>query len=374
MAVIVLNALNSNSGGGRSIRDGYLNVLKKKNLTDRYIVIVRNKADLPQIENKNIEIRYMNNILSNSFMAPFVYEFVIGKWLKNWGATVVINWGDLIINAPVKQFYIFDWPYALEVHPKIWSTMTLREWITRRVKLWLLSKRIRRADVVGVQTEIAKSIIEKKYSHNNVRVIDQATVYSDLSPDTGIDFGLPNGIKLLSPSLYYTHKNLESLIDVAVAIRTKNLNYKIILTISATNASSRRFLRKIKQLDLGGIIFNVGTLPGDKMPSLYKKCDAVVIPTLLETFGLTYIEAMAHGLPVLTSDMWFAHAVCKNAARYFNPFDPMDILASVEEVFSDENERARLVEAGFQRVRELPDWDTHFEVYQSILDDLAVSQ
>ncbi len=371
MAIIVINALNSNSGGGRSIRDSYLSLLNRQCLDDRYIVITSDKKGLSFLDNPSIEIREMPGFLGRTIMAPLVYGFVLGRLIEKWGADAVLNLGDLIIKTAVKQLYIFDWSYALEVHPKVWAGMTLHDWIVRRAKLWLLTRNFHRANIVVAQTGGIREMLIEKYRLRDVRVIGGAATVEEASSRSAVKFDLPDGVKLLSPSVYYPHKNLEVLLDVADAIRSRNLNYRIVVTVNPDGKAAARFLEEIQNRGLDGVICNVGQVPLADMPRLYKQCDAVIMPTLLESFGIIYLEAMHYRLPIFTSDMWFSHSVCGDAARYFDPFSAEKILSSVEDIFLDESRRSALVEAGVRRLGTFPTWQENFETYQSIMADLS---
>ena len=64
-------------------------------------------------------------------------------------------------------------------------------------------------------------------------------------------------------------------------------------------------------------------VPLSKLPELYRNSDICFIPSVLETFSATYVEAMATGRPIVASDLDFAHAVCQESAVYFDPRDPV---------------------------------------------------
>ena len=129
--IVAINALNSNSGGGESIRNSYLKLLNKEMLNKKYFVIVSNKADIDFIDNENIKIVEMGVFASSSIFAPIVYGIFLNRLLKKVSADVVLNLGDLIIRTKAKQIYVFDWSYALEVHPKVWEKMNVFDRIRR---------------------------------------------------------------------------------------------------------------------------------------------------------------------------------------------------------------------------------------------------
>lgn len=70
------------------------------------------------------------------------------------------------------------------------------------------------------------------------------------------------------------------------------------------------------------------------------------LPTLLECFSASYAEAMIMRKPILTSDMGFAHCVCKDAAVYFNPMNANDIANKLLTLFSKPSLQRKLVNCG----------------------------
>jgi glycosyltransferase involved in cell wall biosynthesis len=114
-----------------------------------------------------------------------------------------------------------------------------------------------------------------------------------------------------------------------------------------------------KRLGPGDRIINLGLIPHSEAAAYYENVDALFMPTLLETFGIPYLEAMCFDVPVLTSDLDFAHAVCGEAACYFDPWSAPSMRHAILGVRSDGDLRARLSAAGRQRIRtQFPDWDT----------------
>ena len=86
------------------------------------------------------------------------------------------------------------------------------------------------------------------------------------------------------------------------------------------------------------MVTNLGPLATDEVERWFDRTDALFLPTLLESFGLTYLEAAVRRRPVLTSDRDFARHACGDAGYYFDPQDPRDICGRVRELIAHVNE------------------------------------
>ena len=84
----------------------------------------------------------------------------------------------------------------------------------------------------------------------------------------------------------------------------------------------------------------LGHVPDAHLPGLYAGASAFVLPSWHEGFGLTCIEAMACGVPVVAARAGALPETCGDAARYADPFDPDDIATQVEEAIGDDGLRA----------------------------------
>ena len=116
-------------------------------------------------------------------------------------------------------------------------------------------------------------------------------------------------------------------------------------------------------------IERVGHVPHQELAPLYREADVVFLPSLLESFSATYVEAMHFGVPLVTSDYDFARDICGPAAEYVDPLDPEDCARGLLRVLTDEGRRTELRDAGFQRVEQFPDWAGRYRLYRSTLDD-----
>ena len=118
-------------------------------------------------------------------------------------------------------------------------------------------------------------------------------------------------------------------------------------------------------------VINLGPIPQKSCPSVYKQCDALFAPTLLETFSAAYPEAMKMGKPILTSNYSFAKDVCQDAALYFDPLDPEDMIKKIKMLVRDKALLNKLAEKGRKRVKKFESARTRAEKYIAICENLV---
>ncbi|MGG5905509.1 glycosyltransferase [Sphingobacterium daejeonense] len=165
---------------------------------------------------------------------------------------------------------------------------------------------------------------------------------------------------------YDVHKNLTILNEVIPLLKEKlsDINVKFILTINE-NIFAEKFT-----LIAQDYIINLGRVPIDSCPQLYSECDAVFLPTLIESFSANYPEAMIMEKPIMTSDLPFAKSICEDAALYFDPMNPEDIVIKIMEFVRNENLRDGFVKAGLNRLQHFGDASTRAKRYLEIFKEL----
>jgi glycosyltransferase involved in cell wall biosynthesis len=88
------------------------------------------------------------------------------------------------------------------------------------------------------------------------------------------------------------------------------------------------------------------------LPGLYAGADAFLYPTLYEGFGLPVVEAMASGVPVLTSSTSALQEIAGGYALLVDPMDVDAIAKGIVQLATDPARRAELVELGKRRARD----------------------
>ncbi len=368
MANIFINGLNAKTGGGKSILNNYLTLLKNSQSKEKYFILTPNKKQYQKYKCAFIEIVYIKEVYKKTTLLPFVNSFILPKTIKSLSIELIFNLADIPIPTATPQVFLFDWPYAAYPESTVWGTMDVKSSLIRRSKLYFFKKYLHYPKIVIAQTETMKKRLESIYELKNIEVVPNAVSLENMDEGEEHNFHLPSGKKLLYLTYYYPHKNLEIFIPLAKEIRQKGLEYKLITTIDASQHSgAKQFLEDIKKYDLGNIIINIGPVDMKNVPSLYKQCDGLLMPTLLESFSGTYVEAMYHQIPIFTSDIDFATGVCEDAAFYFDPFDEKSILETINTAFENDKIREEKVNAGKKVLSNLLSWEEAFSKYQSII-------
>ena len=140
----------------------------------------------------------------------------------------------------------------------------------------------------------------------------------------------------------YPHKHLESIGEMAARFP----EYRFVL-VGREDYFYRRLKRSFEQPNLRF----TGFLSDAEISVLYRHGLAYVFPSLYEGFGLPPLEAMSHGLPVVSSDRGSLPEVLGKAALYFDPENPDQFAEEISRVAHNPSLRERLKVSGYRRMR-----------------------
>ena len=111
----------------------------------------------------------------------------------------------------------------------------------------------------------------------------------------------------------------------------------------------------------------LGYVPQEELEALYAGAALFVYPSIYEGFGLPVLEAMARGVPVVTSNTSSLREVGEGVALLVDPEDPMEMGRAIRRLMGDPEMRRELAEKGKERAAEYS-WDRTiqltFEAYK----------
>lgn len=92
------------------------------------------------------------------------------------------------------------------------------------------------------------------------------------------------------------------------------------------------------------------------LPYLYSYAEMLVHPSLFEGFGMTILEAMACGTPVISSNGGSLPEVAGDAGLLFEPKDTQKLSELILTLTNNENLRKKMIEKGFRNTKRFS-WD-----------------
>ncbi|MCP4358899.1 MAG: glycosyltransferase family 4 protein [Chloroflexi bacterium] len=110
-------------------------------------------------------------------------------------------------------------------------------------------------------------------------------------------------------------------------------------------------MAEVGRQGLDGRVRFTGFVDDADLPTLYSDAALFVFPSLYEGFGLPLLEAMACGVPIITSNSSSLPEVAGDAAVQLSPHDEAGWTAAVQTLLTDSNQRIQLVAAGFRQAR-----------------------
>lgn len=166
--------------------------------------------------------------------------------------------------------------------------------------------------------------------------------------------GLPSAKYILSLSSLEPRKNLHRLLE-AWNIICHKLPKDIWLVLAGGKGKSAVF-KDISFDSLPPRVYFTGYVPDEHLPALYSGAIAFTYVSLYEGFGLPPLEAMACGVPVITSNTTSIPEVVGDAAILVNPCDVEEIADSIYKLINDASLRERLRLLGLNRAKQFS-WD-----------------
>ncbi len=235
------------------------------------------------------------------------------------------------------------------IHDLSFERPEAREWIpapTLARYRATIRRSARRAAAVLVPTEWTRRDVLQRY-----RLAEDRVVVAGNAVDTELAAKLATasrqvreGLTVLAVGTVLPRKNLQVAALAVAALRAEGLEVRLRLVgpVPAAGADVLRDLHRV----LGDGLDLVGPVTVDQLAREYVSADVLAFPSLFEGFGIPLIEAMAAGLPVVSSDSSCLPEVGGDAVLYADPQRIDAWVESLRQVLFDAKIRGRLVTGG----------------------------
>ena len=177
-------------------------------------------------------------------------------------------------------------------------------------------------------------------------------------------FGLPYRY-VLYPGNHRAYKNLNLLIAAFAASSLSQQNIHLVMT----GAPNQVLLAQARRLGIESYLHFLGRVEAADLPKIYKGALLVAFVSLYEGFGLPILEAMASGVPVLTSNVSSMPEVAGDAALIVDPYSVEAVAKGLDVLAFDAALRSDFVGKGRQQAARF-DWDKSANELWSIVDNV----
>jgi glycosyltransferase involved in cell wall biosynthesis len=217
---------------------------------------------------------------------------------------------------------------------------------------------LRKVDVIFCQTQTMRRRFAETFDFGEDRIgllPNAVSGFSRVSECPAVPDALQphrDRFKLLMLARYWAYKNVEGIIEAYTRYGVELADTLVVTTLEpAQHPRVPGVLAEIRRRGLETSVLNIGPVPHEHVGDYYLACDALLLPTLLESFSGTYLEAMHYNRPIVTSDLDFAREVCGDAALYFDPWDPAAMKDAIVRIRDDAALRETLVQRGRERLK-----------------------
>lgn len=208
-------------------------------------------------------------------------------------------------------------PSVVTIHDLIPLMQEGMAGIVKRAMMRAVVSRVTRlsARVITVSDETRQLLIARDVSlASRIHVIPNGGAEMADGPA----LALPDAVRapfLLCVANRKPHKNLVRAVETLAALVRSHP--AVTLVVAGEWFSSWKVIERLAEsLGVRARVIDMGRVDDALLRSLYANCTALLVPSLMEGFGLPVVEAMACGAPVVAADLPWAHALGGEAIVY----------------------------------------------------------
>lgn len=360
----LINCSNLKNGGGLQVAHSICSQLGKYKAHHFTVVLSTfiRQFDIPDGSNCEIYRYDIKNDLSTLLLGRD--KFLDGLLEKNKVDAVLTVFGPSRWRPRCKHLCGFARAQLLLKNP-LQSKLTLKERLVYGVWTWGFK---RSSDTFYTENQYISEMLPKLLG--NIRVYTVTNYYNQIFDEPEKwqrEIRLPDfeGKTMLTVSSTGIHKNLSIMIPVSKYLERKHpdFNFRFVITCKEDELPVPQLLRHH--------FVYIGKVDIAECPNLYEQADIMFMPTLMECFTATYPEAMRMEVPIITTDLEFAHGLCGDAACYYSAIDAEAAAEAIYKVASVKDFASRLVANGKEQLKKFDNYEQRAEKLVKILEEIT---
>jgi len=304
------------------------------------------------------------NMCTGSFPEPYTFGQRAYKYLSENKINYDIVHDNQCLAYGIGKIARELYPTIATIHHPI--TVDRREEYKAARKLYQKFKIYRWYTFIGMQLKVARrlshiitvseftkkdiaaefSIDENKFRvvHNGINNEFFYPVQNAARPDNNI---------IVTNSADVPLKGLRYLLQAVAQIRKKQ---PIKLTVIGEPKKEGVIEKLVAKLGIGDIVYFTGRIANEDFADYYSQSTIAVVPSLYEGFGIPALEAMACGVPLISTSGGALPEVVGDAGMIVPPASASSLAEAITYLLNNPRERERYAKAGLERVGSVFSW------------------
>lgn len=378
---IIINAISTKklSGGAYQISQNFILKSLEHNDVDWYYIVSQDVDDAigdsftnirdvkyfafptqPDFKNSYKEVKKAITQLEKAINPDLVYSIT----------------SPCYFSFQTKEVMRFTNPWATHPNKYAWSVLSTKD----KIRTWLYNinqKRLLKKGYAYVtQTETTKRGIIRITGkpEERVKVVSNVLPAAFKSIETTA-LKVDDYVNIACVGNTCPHKNFDILPDVLKELQRLGIeNVRFHVTMPIGDYITEDVLGKARNSNVADKIINYGRISQKDLAELYRKCQLCFLPTLLEVFSASTVEAMYFKLPIVATNFQFNAEVLADACLYYEPMNAKDAAEKVAKMIADKALQATMRERMARQLAIYGDYDAHFNAIKEYLIKVAKNE
>jgi glycosyltransferase involved in cell wall biosynthesis len=179
-------------------------------------------------------------------------------------------------------------------------------------------------------------------------------------------------LMLLTVGAIVPRKGYDVLVEALARLKDHPWRLVIVGDNARSPETAARLDEDVARYGLADRIEIAGPVSEERLAKLYAAADLFVLPSRFEGYGMAYTEAVAHGVPVIGTNVGAIPETVPPGAGILVPPDDVEALAAtLRRLIDNEPERAQLAAGARAASASFPTWRESAVLFATVLDGLA---
>lgn len=246
------------------------------------------------------------------------------------------------------------------------------------IKISLLSSLKRATRIIATSQYVRKDLISLGIQSDKIDVIHNGLDHSYFYPHTEFEdesvsiypFSIKRPYFIYASRLSDKDKKHIELIKAFSLFKQKTGSPHRLVLAGSDGNYSKEIHKAVVNSPYGTDIFLTGYFLHQNLPELYSCADACIFPSVLEGVGLSVVEAMATGIPVLCAKAGALPEIAGEGALYFDPDNIEEFADLMIKITEDKKLRKKLILDGLDKVKRYSWEKTTLKTFE-LLENIA---